>query len=181
MKARKRLDVGRFAILTSNLSYITKSLFLKVDEDESPIHLIEETPCPFERAQEDWVDNMGDSDDSSEVGKHSLASISVVPESVEEGIVSDKLPIVVLSPKPNPKEPTSNDEVLSGKFEFHRLRRAKVYSKDNWEELFNSDTEVDNQRLEGRSHSTNSHSTNTVHPPQEWVANDDLLGPSLEA
>ncbi|GAB4843512.1 hypothetical protein Ancab_013474 [Ancistrocladus abbreviatus] len=76
-----------------------------------------------------------------------------------ESVASGELPDVASSPEPNPKvqnlflgikelaskvqqKPSSNDEVVARNFEFLRTSRAKEFSKDNGEELFNSDAEV---------------------------------------
>ncbi|GAB4854272.1 hypothetical protein Ancab_022859 [Ancistrocladus abbreviatus] len=74
------------------------------------------------------------------------------------------------------QEPPTNDEVVLGNFEFLRTSRAKEFRKDNEEELFNSDVEVDDQRFKGHSHSANPD-----HPSQEWATSADFLGLSPEA
>ncbi|GAB4841452.1 hypothetical protein Ancab_022171 [Ancistrocladus abbreviatus] len=73
----------------------------EVDEDEFPIHLTEEPPSDISWV--DWGANKGVPIDSSDVGSHSLASLSVVPESAGNDVICENLPTIVPSPVDIPK------------------------------------------------------------------------------
>ncbi|GAB4854376.1 hypothetical protein Ancab_022962, partial [Ancistrocladus abbreviatus] len=105
---------------------------------------------------------------SSDVGSHSLASISVVPESTGDSVTSIKLPIVALSPVYNPKvlnhfrgcdalaskvqqEPSCNDERASGSPDSLSTSRACELRKDNGVEPPFASAEVADQRSNGQS------------------------------
>ncbi|GAB4852186.1 hypothetical protein Ancab_016377 [Ancistrocladus abbreviatus] len=192
MKAWKRLDLACFAILTSNLRFINQLLLLKVDEDEFPIHLTEELPSDISWVN--WGANREVSIDSSDVGRHSLVFISVVPESAGKDVTGGNLPVIVPSSIDIPKmqslfqgcdalaskvlqESSCNDKKTSGSSDSLRTSKACEFRKDNGAVPHFTDAEVANQRRNGQSL---THLANPESTPQIWAASVDL-GPSSEA
>ncbi|GAB4841437.1 hypothetical protein Ancab_022158 [Ancistrocladus abbreviatus] len=185
----KRLDLAHFAILTSNLHFINQLLLLKVDEDEFPTHLTEEPPSDISWVN--WGAIRGVPVDSSNVGSHSFASLSVVPESARNDVAGGNLPTVVPSSVDIPKmqslfqgcdvlaskvqqEPSCNDEKALGCSDSLGTSKAHEPRKGNRAAPHSISAKVANQR---RNRQSFSHPTNPESTPQVWATSVDL-GPS---
>ncbi|GAB4827630.1 hypothetical protein Ancab_034514 [Ancistrocladus abbreviatus] len=98
---REWLDVARFAVYTSTLSYISTTLQLMVDEDEFSIYIIKEGLALNDRSRAMYSACKGILDESSETPFRLDASISMVLELVGEISAARKLPAIVLPWEPN--------------------------------------------------------------------------------
>ncbi|GAB4837280.1 hypothetical protein Ancab_002180 [Ancistrocladus abbreviatus] len=101
---RNRLDVARFSIFTNTLGFITTTLRLMVNEDECSIFVAEEGPTPIERVRAGYPDRKESSVESSRASLHRYASVSVVPESVEEICIAGKMATANASREPNTED-----------------------------------------------------------------------------
>ncbi|GAB4832703.1 hypothetical protein Ancab_006720 [Ancistrocladus abbreviatus] len=123
---------------------------LMVNEDEFPIFIAEERTATSEKPRIIAFACKRISDKSSEASFPSLASLSVVSESIGEDIATIKLPTAVFPWESNTKvqnpilaindlvdfvqeEPIRNDGLKSGKIEFHWKFREDRGKRTIWE------------------------------------------------
>ncbi|GAB4837263.1 hypothetical protein Ancab_002165 [Ancistrocladus abbreviatus] len=139
-KARTQLDVVRLAILTPVLHHISLIVSLTFDEDGFPIFISKKGMAFCEKVRSCIAIGTGSSEDFSEAFFPSLASLSVVLESVEDNLATRKLTTAALHREPNTEvqktllvindledvvweEPVCIDGSASGKFKWRRKFR----------------------------------------------------------
>ncbi|GAB4827896.1 hypothetical protein Ancab_034780 [Ancistrocladus abbreviatus] len=89
------------AVLTPVMHHISLSVTLKIDEDDFPIFIAEEGMAFGEKVVSWDALGTGSSEDSSEASFPSIASLSVVPESVEDDLGARKFTATALHREPN--------------------------------------------------------------------------------
>ncbi|GAB4827095.1 hypothetical protein Ancab_033978 [Ancistrocladus abbreviatus] len=187
-KARTRLDIARLAVLTPVLHHISLTMSLTIDEDDFPIFIFEEGRAFYEKVGPYDANGSGSSEDSSKAFFPSLASLSVVSESVGDDLATRKLTdaalhwkldfevqktLLVINDSADViwEDPVCIDGSASGKFKWCWKFRDDRERMDGGEAPIFVGTEVDNLSLD-----MDPNCADLGDPKSLWAATENLLG-----